>query len=159
SALRLIEVHPRSSILMLFAALGITACGRPGSASAGPMMIGSNVPTEDALGTVPDGDGPPPESTPTAPALAFPMPDSPAYCVDGQVHRASCPARGDRAYGQDGNYVVNAASYDVRTDVVHDRVTGLDWERQPSDALDTWTAARNRCERLALDGHPGWRLP
>lgn len=54
----------------------------------------------------------------------------------------------------------NPASYDTTAaDFVTDRVTGLDWQKQPSAAKYTQDQAIAYCETLVLAGAAGWRLP
>lgn len=53
----------------------------------------------------------------------------------------------------------NRASYTTTPDVVHDNVTGLDWQRNAdSDGL-SWNLAMSYCAMRDLGGCRGWRLP
>lgn len=86
-------------------------------------------------------------------------PDSPTvYCSDGTAELATCPARGERGYGQDGNYRIGVPTYEKNVDYVHDTVTGLDWERGSTPNTLSWDAAMQRCASLQLAGRT-WRLP
>jgi len=75
----------------------------------------------------------------------------------------TCPAPGDRFYGQDANYAINRPSYEVKTidgqEVVIDNVTGLTWQRDDDGIKRTWPQAMDYCENLALAGYSDWRLP
>jgi len=54
----------------------------------------------------------------------------------------------------------NPASYDTSVaGVVHDRVTGLDWQSAVDPNSFAWPAATAACDSLVLAGHDDWRLP
>lgn len=90
----------------------------------------------------------------------WPMPDSSIdFCSDGEQVMQSCPQQGEPAYGQDAQYSVNSLNYDVRDQVVLDRVTGLEWQRAVPLASFDWWEARDHCAALLLDGSNDWRLP
>ena len=69
-----------------------------------------------------------------------------------------CPAPGQPAYGQDGNYRIRVPTYTAAPSTVSDSVTTLTWQRTPS-ALVTADQAAPLCEGLSLDGVTGFRLP
>jgi hypothetical protein len=53
----------------------------------------------------------------------------------------------------------SAPQYDVRKESVHDRGTGLTWQRlTPTRSFD-FESARQYCAKLRLDQHGGWRVP
>ena len=56
----------------------------------------------------------------------------------------------------DDRFVVLA---DWNSEAVLDRKTGLVWERSPNVSFSNWSGAQNRCEKLLLGKHKGWRLP
>jgi hypothetical protein len=93
-------------------------------------------------------------------------------CYDA-VTAMSCPGAGAAFFGQDAQYDGYQPSYTVSGDglVVHDDVTGLDWQRSPDtngdEVLDAddkltfdeavaWPAAVNAD---GYGGHDDWRLP
>jgi hypothetical protein len=49
--------------------------------------------------------------------------------------------------------------YTVKSSVVTDNWTGLDWEQAPADQWVTLEEQRSRCDALVLGGHADWRLP
>jgi hypothetical protein len=53
----------------------------------------------------------------------------------------------------------NPASYTSTTEVVHDNVTCLDWQRSPPSTTYTNAAAIAYCEGLSLGGFDDWRAP
>jgi hypothetical protein len=54
----------------------------------------------------------------------------------------------------------NPASYDTSVaGVVHDRVTGLDWQSAVDPSSLAWPEAGAACDGLALAGYDDWRLP
>ncbi len=53
----------------------------------------------------------------------------------------------------------NARSYEIQTDTVLDRVTGLEWQRAVDPGSFSWSGARDFCDTLPLDGKNDWRLP
>lgn len=75
----------------------------------------------------------------------------------------TCPAPGDRFYGQDAHLAINRPSYEVKTidgqEVVIDNVTGLTWQRDDDGIKRTWPQAMDYCDNLTLAGYLDWRLP
>ena len=57
----------------------------------------------------------------------------------------------------------NEQSYEVlafdEQEIVHDRVTGLDWQQKIDAASFAFDAAREHCEALEYAGYGDWRLP
>ena len=54
----------------------------------------------------------------------------------------------------------NPQDYDAeRTDVIVDRVTGLEWQRALSAEQFSWSDALAYCDALVLAGYEDWRLP
>jgi hypothetical protein len=54
----------------------------------------------------------------------------------------------------------HARDYDTGVpDVVHDKVTGLSWQRSTFPSGYTWSDANAACANLTLGGQTGWRLP
>jgi hypothetical protein len=73
-----------------------------------------------------------------------------------------CPTRGYAHFtisNVEGSGLPDAASYEVTETLVTDVVTGLVWERPPSDERTTWAEARARCDALELGGRDDFRLP
>ena len=90
----------------------------------------------------------------------WPMPDSNIdFCTDGYQELGSCPGEGADGYGQDASYMINLPDFDVGTEIVHDRLTGLDWQRVIAPESYDWWDAREHCFDLDLGGHADWRLP
>ncbi|MBN2361300.1 MAG: DUF1566 domain-containing protein [Deltaproteobacteria bacterium] len=93
------------------------------------------------------------------------MPDSATqFCGwNGEV-LDPCPSDpGDEYFGQDGNYDTGPPDYEwPGNDTVVDHVTGLVWERNPSNDLSggtlDWQQADLYCRELTLAGY-SWRLP
>jgi hypothetical protein len=84
---------------------------------------------------------------------------STVFCTDGStMGGATCPSPGQALYGQDGNYRLGVASYERQGDVIHDSVTGLDWESASGQIPSTQAAAVQRCALLQTGGFT-WRLP
>jgi len=71
------------------------------------------------------------------------------------------PTPGQLGYGQDGNYLIQPASYTVGPgeDTVTDDVTGLMWMRTAFATEVAWAAAVADCDALAMAGFDDWRLP
>ncbi|MBN2499011.1 MAG: DUF1566 domain-containing protein [Deltaproteobacteria bacterium] len=90
----------------------------------------------------------------------WPMPDCPVvFFSDGQQVVDACPAEGQPASGQDACYSIHPPDYGSDGERVHDRVTGLDWQRLvPEGELDWWQS-RDYCAALDLAGFEDWRLP
>jgi len=89
------------------------------------------------------------------------MPDSPtATCRDGNTTVATtCPTEGN-LFGQDGNHNEVPAHYSAgATGVVHDDVTGLDWEQVDTQLTGMWDDAVTYCNDLSLGSQTDWRLP
>jgi hypothetical protein len=60
-----------------------------------------------------------------------------------------------------GTGLPNIESYDATSTpgVVHDNVTGLDWQQAPGDALFSHADAVTHCDTLSLGGFDDWRAP
>lgn len=52
-----------------------------------------------------------------------------------------------------------SAEYRVDTEITHDQITGLDWQRKPSSVQLSDSDAADYCAQLSLGGHCDWRLP
>ncbi|MCK5805738.1 MAG: DUF1566 domain-containing protein, partial [Lentisphaeria bacterium] len=99
------------------------------------------------------------DAMPERVAPAFPMPDSSSvYCSDGTSTLSPCPAPGEPAFGQDGNYA-DPPAYTVDTDTVVDAGTQLVWQRGLADEQLDWWHARDYCATLELGGRTDWTLP
>ncbi|MBW2704243.1 MAG: DUF1566 domain-containing protein, partial [Deltaproteobacteria bacterium] len=99
------------------------------------------------------------EAMPERVAPAFPMPDSSSvYCSDGTSTLPSCPAPGEPAFGQDGNYP-DPPTYTVDTNTVVDAGTQLVWQRGLANEQLDWWHARDYCATLELGGRADWTLP
>ncbi|NWF65785.1 MAG: DUF1566 domain-containing protein [Chloroflexi bacterium] len=96
---------------------------------------------------------------------AYILPDTgQTQCYNDVGRVISCPAPGERFYGQDGNYTGPQPAYQDNGDgTVPDLNTGLVWQRG-DDQNDTgygfkWQDAVNYCSALDLGGKSDWRLP
>lgn len=59
-----------------------------------------------------------------------------------------------------GSGLPNEASYTDNGDgTVLDDLTGVVWEKEPTDQSGTWDDALAHCDALELGGHDDWRLP
>ncbi len=84
-------------------------------------------------------------------------PDSPSFsCTDGFGPVDPCPAPGDPAFGQDGNYAIDVPSYEERATSFVDSVTALEWSSPSSNDAVEFDVAAARC---AARAGGGWRLP
>ena len=95
-----------------------------------------------------------------------PSSSTPSYAPDSATKHCArgpqpgvCPAPGQPAYGQDGNYSIRVPSYSVSGDIVTDSITGLSWQRTTSATEVPWEQAAAVCSSLALGGYSDWRLP
>lgn len=70
------------------------------------------------------------------------LPETYVHCVRGAVRGGTAPAR----------------RYDIQEEIVVDRVTQLEWQRNASSEPMPYAAAEPHCEALALDGG-GWKVP
>lgn len=52
-----------------------------------------------------------------------------------------------------------AAAYRLDTELTHDQITGLDWQRHMSPVQLSDDEAADYCDQLNLGGHCDWRLP
>ena len=101
------------------------------------------------------------------PAYPCVQTEPPGYTCQG--HFADWPMPDSSTFGG-----IATPNYDYSTDltVTSDKVTGLDWQREPPSTYPlcsgmkatnrdscTWDEAENYCERLVLGGKSDWRLP
>lgn len=96
-------------------------------------------------------------------ANAYRLPDTgQTMCYDGAGKLISCPAPGQRFFGQDGNYAGPQPAYrDNGNGTVTDLNTGLMWQRgdEHNSSGRAWQAAVDYCGALGLANHNDWRLP
>lgn len=126
-----------------------------GTDLARPDSAGHDVNGVDAAG-VDRNSGGPCESPPCSR-----MPDSKtATCRDSNTTlAATCPTEGN-LFGQDGNHNEVPMHFSAgATGVVHDDVTGLDWEQVDTLLTGMWDDAVTYCTDLDLGGQTDWRLP
>jgi hypothetical protein len=77
------------------------------------------------------------------------------YSASGSM---ACPSEGEAFFGQDGNHLRYAPSYDSDGEVVIDNATGLVWQWEQLDDV-AWSDAAAYCEALELGGIGSWRVP
>lgn len=90
-------------------------------------------------------------------------------CYDDSTELVTCPDEGGPFYGQDNQFVGNAANFTNNGDgTVTDNITGLMWQQSPDtdgdgdiDAGDklTYDAAVAGADALNHAGYSDWRLP
>jgi len=81
------------------------------------------------------------------------------YGSGRDVDLRSCPSPGDKIYGQDANYTLNAPAYKDNGDgTVSDTVTGLMWEKGFRTNV-AWSAALGLAAKATTGGHADWRVP
>jgi len=121
-----------------------------------------------ALGLLLAGFAAPPEQALTYPIVGTAQ----AECYDN-YSRIACPKPGQPFYGQDAQFPGAPPSYTVSADglTVHDKVTGLTWQRGPDadgdgvlTAKDKLTLAQAQALPAKLNaarfgGFADWRLP
>lgn len=79
-------------------------------------------------------------------------------CTNGSVEVDPCPSPGQTAFGQDGNYLLRVPAYAQAGLIIHDSVTGLDWETASTNSDQPWSQAVSRCNALQTEART-WRLP
>lgn len=96
-------------------------------------------------------------------ASSYTLPDTgQTSCYDDVGNVITCPAPGERFYGQDGNYSgVPQAFRDNGDGTVTDLNTCLVWQQGDSQNVTNylWQEAVDYCESLDLAGQTDWRLP
>ncbi|MFC1609750.1 DUF1566 domain-containing protein [Myxococcota bacterium] len=80
-------------------------------------------------------------------------------CYDGAGAVVDCASAGQDATYQAGAPWPSPRFVNNGNGTVTDNLTGLIWERAPTGAAGTWTAALSYCENLNLAGYSDWRLP
>jgi len=80
-----------------------------------------------------------------------------SYNNDGEV---IYPVEGEDFYGQDAVYETQAFSFTDNGDgSITDNVTGLIWQKTPSDEHYSITQALDYCDKLEIGDNSDWRLP
>jgi hypothetical protein len=115
---------------------------------------------------------PPDEVVVTALSNGSRLPDTGQETCYGLSARISFPLPGDPYEGQDGQYVTNPMQLWDNGSVVHDNVTGLDWQKGEHAGTYNWYEATgtlhgtynpsgetDACGDLVLGGWSDWRLP
>jgi hypothetical protein len=80
-------------------------------------------------------------------------------CFGTSGQMGSCPGRGDKLFGQDGNYTLNPPRYrDNGNGTVTDLVTGLMWQKGFTRDVP-FSQAGDYARRANTGGHRDWRVP
>ncbi|WP_417275515.1 DUF1566 domain-containing protein [Celeribacter halophilus] len=93
--------------------------------------------------------------------LTYPLVDTMQdQCFDLAGEAITCPATGEALYGQDAQYTGTASDYTDNEDgTVTDNVTGLLWQKTPTDDRLQYADAIGYCEALEIGGRSDWRVP
>jgi len=71
----------------------------------------------------------------------------------------NCVSTGGYPLWPIGATAAHPFDFDIRTDTVIDRLTGLEWQRAHDLMGRPWASAETYCRDLTLDGRSDWRLP
>jgi hypothetical protein len=158
-------IKKKITLILLVAALGLTACGslsksEPASVkeeSAQPLAASS----QESAGTVEMttvSDNAQVQAQPST-SLTYPIVDTDQGKCYGAQSQMDCPQQGTAFFGQDAQYDGNQPSYMDNDDgTITDNVTGLMWQKDPGEKM-TYQQAVVGADSFTLAGYDDWRLP
>ena len=92
--------------------------------------------------------------------VTYPLTDTGQTKCYNLSNEINCPKEGEEFYGQDAQFLTNPPSFSSNEDgTVRDEVTGLLWQKFPSEQRMSWTDAQDYCKTLELAGRDDWRTP
>jgi hypothetical protein len=158
-------IKKKITLLLLVAALGLTACGsllesEPASVKAEPAQpLAAS--SQESAGTVETttvlDNAQVQAQSPTS--LTYPIVDTDQGNCYGAQAQMDCPQQGTAFFGQDAQYDGNQPSYTNNGEgTITDNVTGLVWQQDPGEKM-TYQQAVVGADSFTLAGYDDWRLP